>query len=302
LFPEMVTCLWKIFFHTTKDRILQQRNMYSSSHGYQEELIKQKLQQFAGGSINLSKDSNGIGVLTLNNPKLMNALTGSMMVELQNKVTELENWTDGKGLIICGAGNTFCSGSDLNAVRAMSTPQASSDRHCFLEKRSFQLFWLPLISVALVQGKAMGGGAELTTACDFRLMTLGSEIRFVHKHMGLVPGWGGGTRLVQIVGSRAALQLMSTAAGVNPERALCLGLSDGTLSSSEEAASLEEARSWLSQYTEGPASVIQAMKKVVTVARELPLESALRTEKDVFGSLWGGPANVQALARKVKHK
>ncbi|NWH21889.1 ECHD1 decarboxylase, partial [Grus americana] len=298
---------------TTKERILQQRraSLYVGADGYEEELIKKKLQQFAGGSINLSKVNNGIGILTLNNPKLMNAFTGTMMLELQERVTELENWKDGKGLIIYGAGNTFCSGSDLNAVKAISNSQANG------LPKSFCNFWktksmnfgyktllcrLPLISVALVQGKAVGGGAELTTACDFRLMTPGSEIRFVHKHMGLVPGWGGAARLVRIVGSGAALQLLSGAAKVDPERALHLGLSEETLSSSDETGALEEAQAWLSQYTEGPASVIRAVKKVVTAGRELPLEAALRTEKDIFGTVWGGPANLQALVTRPKHK
>lgn len=54
------------------------------------------------------------------------------MLELQERVTELENWKDGKGLIIYGAGNTFCSGSDLNAVKAMSNSQVSSDTSDFL--------------------------------------------------------------------------------------------------------------------------------------------------------------------------
>ncbi|XP_008944097.1 PREDICTED: ethylmalonyl-CoA decarboxylase-like, partial [Merops nubicus] len=87
-----------------------------------------------------------------------------------------------------------------------------------------------------------------------------------------------------------------------PEAALCLGLSDQTLLSSEETGALEEARAWLSRYTEGPTSVIRAVKKVVAAGRELPLEAALRTEKDVFGTVWGGPANLQALARRPKHK
>ncbi|KAM7119498.1 ethylmalonyl-CoA decarboxylase isoform X4 [Ciconia boyciana] len=225
-----------------------------------------------------------------------------MMLELQERVTELENWKDGKGLIICGAGNTFCSGSDLNAVKAISNSQDGMNMCMFMQNTLTRLMRLPLISVALVQGKAVGGGAELTTACDFRLMTPGSEIRFVHKHMGLVPGWGGAARLVRIVGSGAALRLLSGAARVDPERALRLGLSEQTLSSSDETAALEEARAWLSQYTEGPASVIRAVKKVVTAGRELPVEAALRTEKDVFGTVWGGPANLQALVRRPKHK
>lgn len=133
-------------------------------------------------------------------------------------------------------------------------------------------------------------------------MTPGSEIRFVHKHMGLVPGWGGAARLVRIVGSGAALQLLGGAARVDPERALSLGLAEDTLPSADESTALGEARAWLSQYTDGPATVIRAVKKVVTAGRELPLEAALRTEKDIFGTVWGGPANLQALVRRPKHK
>ncbi|XP_009868751.1 PREDICTED: ethylmalonyl-CoA decarboxylase-like, partial [Apaloderma vittatum] len=121
----MAVSLYRNLLQSTKERILQQRrvSLYNDAHGYEEELIKKKLQQFAGGSINLSKEDGGIGILTLNNPKLMNAFTGTMMLELEERVTELEDWKDGKGLIICGAGNTFCSGSDLNAVKAMSKSQ-----------------------------------------------------------------------------------------------------------------------------------------------------------------------------------
>lgn len=55
-------------------------------------------------------------------------VTGTMMLELQEKVTELENWKEGKGLIIRGAENTFCSGSDLNVVKALSSMQVSNDK------------------------------------------------------------------------------------------------------------------------------------------------------------------------------
>lgn len=56
-------------------------------------------------------------------------LPGSMMVELEDRVSQLESWTDGKGVIVVGAAGTFCSGSDLNAVRAISNPQVEQQRH-----------------------------------------------------------------------------------------------------------------------------------------------------------------------------
>lgn len=93
---------------------------------------------------------------------------------------------------------------------------------------------------------------------------------------------------------------------MDPELGLQIGLADGVLEDlwAEDGAgnALQRAEDWLSHYTKGPTSVIQAVKKVVLSGRELPLSEALRTEKDIFGTVWGGPANLQALASKSKHK
>ncbi|MED6291719.1 enoyl CoA hydratase domain-containing protein 1 [Characodon lateralis] len=277
--------------------------VYSSIHGFSHEEIREKLQAFPGGSVDLLKHDSGIAVLTINNPARMNAFSGSMMVDLKERVSQLENWSEGKGLIVHGAAETFCSGSDLNAVRAISNPQDGMKMCMFMQDALTRLLRLPLISVALVEGRALGGGAELTTACDFRLMTSGSVIQFVHKHMGLVPGWGGAARLVRIVGSQKALKLLGGALKVDPELGLDIGLADEILEADQGAATaLQQAENWLSRYTKGPVPVIHAVKKVVLAGRELPLSEALRTEKEVFGTVWGAPANLQALASKSKHK
>lgn len=134
-------------------------------------------------------------------------------------------------------------------------------------------------------------------------MASDSVIQFVHKHMGLVPGWGGAARLVHIVRSQNALKLLGGALKVDPKLGLQIGLADGVLEAEDSAGTpLEQAENWLSRYIKGPAPVIRAVKKVVLSGRELPLSEALRTEKDVFGTVWGGPANLEALASKSKHK
>ncbi|XP_067366040.1 ethylmalonyl-CoA decarboxylase isoform X2 [Channa argus] len=290
-------------------RLLQRQSsgfVYSSTHGFNQNEVREKLQAFTGGSIDLLKQDSGIAVLTINNPSRMNAFSGSMMVELEERVSQLESWTDGKGLIVCGAAGTFCSGSDLNAVKAICNPQDGMKMCMFMQDALTRLLRLPLVSVALVEGRALGGGAELTTACDFRLMASDSVIQFVHKHMGLVPGWGGAARLVHIVGSQNALKLLGGALKVDNQFGLQIGLADGVLEASQikqgAESLIQQAENWLSCYTKGPAPVIHALKKVVLSGRELLLLDALRTEKDVFGTVWGGPANLQALASKSKHK
>ncbi|XP_062394344.1 ethylmalonyl-CoA decarboxylase isoform X1 [Sardina pilchardus] len=294
--------IWKSTTLTVRRLQCRQTAVYTVVHGFNDEEIRGKLRAFHGGSIDLIKQDSGIAVMTVNNPARMNAFSGTMMLELEEKVTQLEDWPEGKGLIVQGAAGTFCSGSDLNAVRAISNPQDGMKMCMFMQNTLTRLLRLPLISVALVEGKALGGGSELTTSCDFRLMAPDSVIQFVHKHMGLVPGWGGAARLVRIVGSQNALKLLGGAKKVDPEYGTQIGLADGVLSLADGTSALVEAEQWLAQYTKGPAMVIRAAKQVVVCGRELPLEDALRTEKDVFGTVWGGPANLAALASKSKHK
>lgn len=279
-----------------------QSALYDPAHGFHEHELKEKLLQFPGGSVDLQKDADGVGVLTLNNPARKNAFSGVMMVQLLEKVMELENWSEGKGIIVRGAKNTFSSGYDLNMVKAFATPEEGMTLCMFMQNALTRLMRLPLVSVALVQGWALGGGAEFTTACDFRLMTRESKIRFVHREMGIVSSWGGSTRLVEIIGSRQALKVFSGAQMLDSEAALSIGLADGVLQSSDEDAALREAREWLGQYTQGPPEVIRAMKQSVSSARQLCFEESLLTERDLLGTVWGGPANLEAIARRGKFK
>ncbi|XP_006879035.1 PREDICTED: ethylmalonyl-CoA decarboxylase isoform X1 [Elephantulus edwardii] len=297
----MATSLLKTSL-SSRTKLLHQTglSLYNTSHGFHEEEVKKKLQQFAGGSVDLQKEENGIGILTLNNPSKMNAFSGVMMLQLLEKVIELENWTEGKGVIVRGANNTFSSGSDLNAVKALGTPEDGVALCMYMQNTLTRFMRLPLVSVALVQGRALGGGAEFTTACDFRLMTPESEIRFVHKEMGIIPSWGGTTRLVEIIGSRQALKILTGALKLDPKKALDIGMVEEVLQSSDETQSLQEAREWLQQFIKGPPHVIRTLKKSVSSVKELCIEEALEMEKDLVGTVWGGPANLEAIARRGK--
>lgn len=117
-----------------------------------------------------------------------------MMMELWRIMKTLEEWKEGKGIILHSVGDVFCSGGDLNTVRKIANPDDGYKMAILMHETLTRLHQLPLISVALVQGKALGGGAELATACDFRLFTSKGEIGFVQGRMGVVTGWGGGTR------------------------------------------------------------------------------------------------------------
>ncbi|TRY53718.1 hypothetical protein DNTS_020268 [Danionella cerebrum] len=277
---------------------LSYRTLMSSSLPSGE--FREKLRCFQGGSVELLKQPNtGVAMITLNNPARMNAFSGSMMLDLERCVQDLEKWAEGKAVILQGASGNFCSGSDLNAVRAIANPQDGMQMCEFMQNTLSRLLRLPLISVALLEGRALGGGAELSTACDFS----DAVIQFVHKRMGLVPGWGGAARLVRIVGSQNALKFLSGVQKIDPDLGKLVGLVDEVLAcASGDKTALDQCLKWLEPLIGGPAPVIQAIKSVVVSGRELPLDEALKEERRVFGNVWGGPANLEALASKTKHK
>nr|SVE88021.1 EOG090X06RW [Daphnia similis] len=228
--------------------------------------------------------------------------SSSMMVNLWNAVNELEDWKSGKGIILHSVGETFCSGGDLNTVRQISNPDEGYKMSTLMHNTLTRLHQLPLISVALIQGKALGGGAELATACDFRLFTENGEIGFVQGRMGVVTGWGGGTRLVQLLGQHRALELLLTSRQIAAPEAVAMGLANGITKSSELTEAVEEAKQWLQPKLCHAPQIIHALKHIVATARAVPYEESLLNERQVFAMLWGGVANKKALEQNIKHK
>lgn len=221
------------------------------------------------------------------------------MVQLHDAVRELESWKHGKGLVLHSSEGFFCSGGDLDMMKMLDSPEQGAEMATIMHSALRGLQDLPLISVALIQGRALGGGAELTTACDFRIMVPGAEIQFVQVRMGLVPGWGGTTRLVHLLGPTVALELLSSGRKVTSDDALEIGLVDHVLQSFESP--LLEAKRWLGTYTAGDSQIVQTIKRTITKARELSMTDSLRDELKLFSTVWSGPANREALRRKVKH-
>lgn len=211
----------------------------------------------------------------------------------------------GKALIVYGANGFFSSGGDLNTVRHIDNSEGGRRMAILMHSNCSRIQRLPMISVALVQGKALGGGAEFTTCCDFRVMTPSAEIGFVHIRLGVTMGWGGGARLCHILGTTKALEVVMSGRRVDAEEALRIGLANHILTDCNEdnyAQVLSRAKEWVSQYTKYPIETLHAIKNIVTAARWLPLQEALQKEVELFASVWGGPAHQDALSKNIKHR
>ncbi|RWS31024.1 hypothetical protein B4U80_04509 [Leptotrombidium deliense] len=268
--------------------------------------ICEKFRSKEGGCFKLCKDDDsGVALLSICHPERKNALSGSMMVQLRDVIIQLERWKQGKAVIIYGSEGSFCSGGDLNTVRQIADQQGGHDMATLMQHNLKRFQNLHLLTVALIQGKAIGGGAELTTACDFRLMTKSAQIGFVHVKLNITPGWGGGARLVKLLGPSRALDLLTSGRQLNADEAKRIGLINDTIENCDEKNIddvLSKAKLWIEPYIKGTPKTINAIKDIVNAAMNLSLEEALKKELDIFTSVWGGPSHRNALSMNLKHR
>ena len=221
------------------------------------------------------------------------------MVDMEERISELENWESGWGLILRGAGGTFCSGGNIQFMKSLA--ERKTEGHPAIMSEHMQmtldrLHKLPLLSVALLEGATLGGGSELAISCDFRIMSNSATFGFLQGRMGLSPGWGGGVKLTNLVGYGTALKLLASCAVLECKDALAIGLVDSTFSSDQN--SMEMAYNFLKAFSKLPPEVLRANKSVVTRSMGFKATSEIyEEERNIFQSLFGGPAHLEALKK-----
>lgn len=174
--------------------------------------------------------------------------------------------------------------------------------------------------MAIVNGPALGGGAELATAADFRVVHRGEGdalrsdafLAFVHAKVGVSPGWGGLGRLCSIVGRGNALRLLGTSARCYPNEMIRIGLADAVYTCSTDTdpdtAAREAGIKFLEPFVHAQpyAGSVAAMKRTVSEFCDRDLYklstsgSGTTAEAEAFESRWGGPDNLEALAQATK--
>lgn len=275
--------------------LFRRRYTLSTDKGF-ESLAK----KFVSGTVKLDKDElTGTAVISLDNKEKKNAISGSMMCDLRNIIADLETWEAGKGVIMRGEGGTFCSGGDLDTVRNILSPEAGYQMSLYMNESLKRFSKLPMISVALVEGNALGGGAELAMSCDFMVMSDKARFGFVQTKMGLITGWGAGTRLVRKFGSSKALEVLASGRMMDAVECKRLGFANEVFPHSDKL--LDVTKSWLEQYCSADKRVIRNLKSVVSNAIFLSVEESSAKENKLFSELWGGEANLKALGDKIKH-
>jgi ethylmalonyl-CoA/methylmalonyl-CoA decarboxylase len=250
-------------------------------------------------------------VVSLNHPEKRNSISGKMMVDLAtiiDKITITSTQNDNVCLILRGCGNeAFCAGADFSLVKKyVNSPELGLLMSSFMTDALNRIRQSGLVSVCVITGSALGGGAEMTTVCDFRIMRQPTAtpdrkepfIQFVHANIGASPGWGGARRLTHIVGRKEALLLCAASLPLEAEKALQIGFVDGLFDPALESdvqAGMRFLQPFLKQSY--PGSVRAIKTAVGSLEEEGPAESR-QTEMRVFGERWFSQDNQNALQGK----
>lgn len=165
-----------------------------------------------------------IAVVTVNRPKVLNALNAKTVEELDACFSDLQQNQDAGVVILTGAGEkAFVAGADINELASYSPQQA---RECSLRGQSVlsRIETLGKPVIAAINGFALGGGCELALACSIRIASQTARLGQPEVKLGILPGYGGTQRLPRLVGRGMALQMILTGEPLSAEEALRCGL------------------------------------------------------------------------------
>lgn len=172
----------------------------------------------------LTSLENNILTITINRPDKLNALNKEVLNDLNKVLDEIQNNNEIKSVIITGAGaKAFVAGADISEFNGLDKTEAMA-----LAKRGQDTFariensLKPII--AAVNGFALGGGCELAMSCHFRLAAENAKFGQPEVNLGLIPGYGGTQRLVQLIGKGKAMELLMNAGMIDANEAKQLGL------------------------------------------------------------------------------
>ena len=227
----------------------------------------------------LERDGS-IVTITINRPKVLNALNAATMGELSRAFLGFKDDDSVRVVIITGAGEkAFIAGADINEL-AVQTPAGAKE----LAQRGQALFDLienlgkPVI--AAIGGFAVGGGCELAMACTLRLASDSARLGQPEVNLGLIPGYGGSQRLPRLVGKGVALDLLLSGRQIKADEAFRIGLVNRIVPSTEL---LNEARLLAEALAKQPPLSIKYILEAVNLGLEMPLDQGQSVESILFG-------------------
>ncbi|HZD50800.1 MAG TPA: enoyl-CoA hydratase-related protein [Silvibacterium sp.] len=227
---------------------------------------------------------DGVAVVTLNRPKVLNALNAALFAELESAIDEIAADLAVRAVILTGAGEkAFAAGADIQELAQVSAIEGQQ-----LALRGQRLFskieTLRVPVIAAINGFALGGGCELALVCTIRIASETAKLGQPEVKLGIIPGYGGSQRLPRLVGKGAGLKLILTGEMITAAEALRIGLVEEVVPADQLMARAEQVAKAIA--AQAPLAVAKCLE-AVHAGYDLPLGEALALEAALFGLCCG---------------
>lgn len=231
--------------------------------------------------LNQTKD-NGMARIVINRPEAMNALDVNVLKELNEIFNVLDNDPEVKVVILTGVEKSFVAGADIAAMSKMSPEEAEAFSRFGQSVFDFIENMKP-VTIAAVNGYALGGGCELAMACDIRVAAETAKIAIPETSLGVFPGFAGTQRLSRLVGLGIAKEMLATAEMITAQRAYEIGLVNHVVKKENLVSFCEELAGKIMKNCKKSIAI---GKHLMNVGKEMAFDKAEAYEAALFGVIF----------------
>lgn len=228
----------------------------------------------------LMEVENEIAVVTINRPKSLNALNSETLAELGECFSEIEKRKDIKVVILTGSGEkSFVAGADISEM--VNASPAEGRAMGLLAYTAFgKLENMPQVTIAAVNGFALGGGCEISMSCDIRVASENAKFGQPECGLGILPGFGGTQRLPRLVGKGRAKELIFTCDMIDAQEAYRIGLANKIV---PQAELLDYCKKMAAKIISKGSYAVSLAKSCINTGLDTDISSGLKFEADLFG-------------------
>ena len=243
-----------------------------------------------------------VSIITINREKALNALSTAVLNDLEEAVNTVEADKDTYCVVITGAGSkSFVAGADIAEMKDKTVEEAA-EYGAYGNKIFRQIETLHCPVIAAVNGFALGGGCELSMACDIRIAAENAVFGQPEVGLGITPGFGGTQRLARLVPAGIAKEMIFTARNIKADKALTIGLVNAVVPQEDLMATALKMANGICK--NAPIAVAQA-KKAINAGLQTDMDSAIAIEVKDFSDCFANEDQtygMECFVNKVKEK
>jgi enoyl-CoA hydratase len=240
-----------------------------------------------------------IAIVTISRPKALNALNTETLTELDYVLDKIESDNEVLAVILTGAGEkSFVAGADISEMKDKNVIEAR--KFGILGNKVFRrLELLEKPVIAAVNGFALGGGCEISMACDIRIASSNARFGQPEVGLGITPGFGGTQRLARLVGMGMAKELIYTAKNIKADEALRIGLVNKVV---EPGELMNTAKELANTIAKNAPIAVKLSKQAINRGIQCDIDTALSFESEAFGECFSTEDQTDAMTAFVEKR